>query len=165
MIMFMLNGARKETISLKLKNTSVQCLGSYPNAARTSHVGPNARKAQAAFNAALRFSEGFYFRVDQNQRHACLDFNRIAADTKNAWAILDLCHVDHAKLNGHADLLGGEADTIRAMHCLQHVLRQGPNSGVNFIDPPSLGAQGGVAILDDFQDHDGTRYITVQAAV
>ena len=156
MIMFVLNGSREEATGLKLQHTSVQRLGSHPNAIRTSNIGPNARKAQAPFNAGLRFSEGFYFRVDQDERHVSLDFNRISGDSKNAWSVLDPCHVNHAKLNGHADLLGGETDALCVMHRLQHVVRKGPNSGVDFLDPPSLGAQGGMAILDNFQDHDVT---------
>ena len=163
MIMFVLNGSCKEAIGLKLEQTSVKRLGSCPNATWTSNIGPSARKAQAAFNAHLWFSEGFYFRVDQDERHVRLDFNRIAGDTKNAWAVLDLCHVDHAKLNGHADLLSGEADAICAIHCLQHVLRKSPNPGVNFLDPPSFGAQSGMAVFNNFQDHDATCYITAQS--
>ena len=59
MIELMLDGAREQSIGLKVQLASVQRLGSYPNATRARHIGANARKTQAAFNAGLRFSEEF----------------------------------------------------------------------------------------------------------
>ena len=68
-------------------------------------------------------------------------------------AILDLRHVDYTKLNGHPHLLGGEADAIRAYIVSSMSCASSADTSVDPLDPSSLGPQGGVAVLDDFQDH------------
>ena len=153
MIVFMLNGASQEPIGLELQNSFVQRLRPYPHGTRTGNVGSSARKAQAAFDAGLRFAESFDFRIDQDKGHMGSDLNRIASDAKNAWPVFDLSDVDNAELNGHANLLGRQTDSVRVVHRFQHVLNECTDPGVYFVDPFSLGPQRGMAVLHDFKNH------------
>ena len=139
------------------KISFVQRLRPYPHGTRTGNVGSSARKAQAAFDAGLRFAEGFDFGIDQDKGHMGSDLNRIASDAKNARPVFDLSDVDNAELNGHANLLGRQTDSVRVVHRFQHILNECTDPGVYFVDPFSLGPQRGMAVLHDFKKH-GVHY-------
>ncbi len=156
-IVFMLNGASQEPIGLEFQNSFVQRLRPDPHGTRTGNVGSSARKAQAAFDAGLRFAESFDFGIDQDKGHMGSDLNRIASDAKNARPVFDLSDVDNAELNGHANLLGRQTDSVRVVHRFQHILNECTDPGVYFVDPFSLGPQRGMAVLHDLKNH-GVHY-------
>ena len=85
------------------------------------------------------------------------DLNRIASDAKNAWPVLDLSDVDNAELNGHANLLGRQTDSVRFVHRFQHILSERTDPGGYLVDPFSLGPQRGMPVLHDFKKH-GVHY-------
>ena len=93
-----------------------------------------------------------------------LDVDGVSSDPQSAWAVLDARDIDHANLHGHADLLGGETDAVRVVHRLQHVLSKCPDPGVDFFNPSSLGAQSGMTVLDNFQNHEVTRILRCATA-
>jgi len=164
MIMLVLNGTGEEAVGLEFYHLDIERLSPDPNGTRPGYVTASPRKAQAAFNADLMLPERLYFRVYQDEGHVGFDFDRVAADAKSARPVLDVRDIDYAKLDGHANLLGGETDAIGFIHRLQHVFDKRTDPGIDSVDSPSLGPQGGMAVLDDFQDHVLT-YITPRGAV
>ena len=78
---------------------------------------------------------------------------RVATVQAEGEAGIALAQVDHAKLQGEADLLGGEADALRFLHRFHHVVGELVQRGIEDRDRPALLAQDGIAKLNNSQGH------------
>ena len=61
--------------------------------------------------------------------------------------------IDDRQLDRHANLRGGEPDTMRVDHGLAHVVGELPGLGGNRIDPGTLLPQNRISENDDIADH------------
>lgn len=128
--------------------------GTDTDAGGAGDLGRDAREAQAAFDAGVGFAEEFDFGVDEDHGHVVVGRNFLAVHPHLAGAIGDVADVEDAELNGASDLLGGEADAIGFVHGFDHVGSQSEDFLINGGDAAAFCAEAGVAVLDDFEEHD-----------
>ena len=79
--------------------------------------------------------------------------NFLAIYPHPAWPVLGIGDIDHRQLNGFTNLLRGQSDTVRFVHGLDHVLRQGPDLVCDLIDMLPFLSQNRITVDDDFANH------------
>ena len=143
---FVLQRARKKATSRNYLGTivGVQILTSYLRCTRegSSHV----RKAETALLVALTALLGDDFRIEKNERHLNRRIEQLVFGLVAAF-----WNVDDAHLLKVPDLLGGEANALRRMHGLDHVLRKLAQIVVDNRHWRRLFTQHLLAVLIDFQ--------------
>jgi len=146
---FVLDGSGEQaaTVELELCPFLVESLDR--NLAGAGNIGVEFGKAQAAFRAGNGLAGGGEFGIQQNERHERGDIGWFSIDGEAGGPVGDLSHVDHGELEGHSDLLGGEADSPGIVHGFEHVPDEISGLIGDLFDEVSLLAEGGVAVIED----------------
>src|SRR5437764_878879 len=83
---------------------------------------------QTTFGSHIGFAAEINLRIHQDEGHRLCRIDVPPIQLHSRRPIFHLGHVEHGELNRFPDLLRGQTDAVRRVHCLDHVLRQLANA-------------------------------------
>ncbi len=138
MVGFVLKGPGQEFFASLFEDISFRVLGADGDGFRTRYVFAEVGDAEAAFALGMFAGGVDDFRVDEDQLGVGIFFEG---------------DVDHGDAPGDADLRSGEADAVRGVHRLEHIVEQGLQLCIEDGDLFGRLLQHRVAELNDGIDH------------
>ena len=113
------------------------------------------RETEAALGALLWLTDRTDHRIDEDQRHEGIDVGGVTLEPQLAGAILDSAKVEHRELDGMADLLCGQSDSLGRIHRVEHVGYQTSEGVIDLCDRSAPLAEHRIPILHHGQNHVG----------
>ena len=156
MIVFVLDGPREKATGAELQWFTLFIGGVDFDGFGAGDVGVDFRETQATFGAELIVAEQLQYWIDEDERHVQGRVHGLAIDFHDGGPVLDFANIDDGKLEGVADLLGGETDTGGIFHRFQHVGDKLADFLGQFTDRRAFAAEDGIAVFNDGQQHRAT---------